>query len=150
MARSGLRPFLAVSLVPLLINCTLTAATCQVIRIVPRLNEDVNQEWISDKARFQYDALRYQRLGVPYVKGDKVRGWCRSGVGRPARRVQAGALERGIAPGPHMAAAALVVEYSPLLLPCWASPPALLPACRACSRPPGPRRLRPSRRRRRA
>lgn len=43
----------------------------EVIRIVPRLNEDVNQEWISDKARFQYDALRYQRLGVPYVKGDK-------------------------------------------------------------------------------
>lgn len=47
---------------------------CQVIRIVPRLNEEVNQEWISDKARFQYDALRYQRLNVPYVKGEKVRG----------------------------------------------------------------------------
>jgi NADH dehydrogenase/NADH:ubiquinone oxidoreductase subunit G len=50
-----------------------------VIRIVPRLNEEVNQEWISDKARFQYDALRYQRLNVPYLKGDKVRvaGGCR-------------------------------------------------------------------------
>lgn len=48
-------------------------AGLQVIRIVPRLNEAVNQEWISDKARFQYDALRYQRLNVPYVKGDKVR-----------------------------------------------------------------------------
>ena len=49
------------------------------IRIVPRLNEEVNQEWISDKARFQYDALRYQRLNVPYLKGDKVRvaGGCR-------------------------------------------------------------------------
>ena len=45
----------------------------QVIRIVPRLNEEVNQEWISDKARFQYDALRYQRLNIPYLKGDKVR-----------------------------------------------------------------------------
>ena len=44
------------------------------IRIVPRLNEEVNQEWISDKARFQYDALRYQRLNVPYLKADKVRG----------------------------------------------------------------------------
>lgn len=45
---------------------------------MPRLNEAVNQEWISDKARFQYDALRYQRLDVPYVRGDKVRkkrGW---------------------------------------------------------------------------
>lgn len=40
--------------------------------MVPRLNEDVNQEWISDKARFQYDALRYQRLSVPFVRGDKV------------------------------------------------------------------------------
>ena len=49
------------------------APHAQVIRIVPRLNEEVNQEWISDKARFQYDALRYQRLNVPYVKGDKVR-----------------------------------------------------------------------------
>ena len=39
---------------------------------MPRLNEDVNQEWISDKARFQYDALRYQRLNVPYVKGPQV------------------------------------------------------------------------------
>jgi hypothetical protein len=39
------------------------------MRVVPRLNEEVNQEWISDKARFQYDALRYQRLNVPYVRG---------------------------------------------------------------------------------
>lgn len=38
---------------------------------MPRLNEDVNQEWISDKARFQYDALRYQRLNVPYIKGEQ-------------------------------------------------------------------------------
>lgn len=53
----------------------------QVIRIVPRLNEDVNQEWISDKARFQYDALRYQRLNVPYVKGDKVRWLVETGRG---------------------------------------------------------------------
>ncbi|GAB4823947.1 hypothetical protein N2152v2_010993 [Parachlorella kessleri] len=39
-----------------------------VLRITPRLNEAVNQEWISDKARFQFDALRYQRLAVPMVK----------------------------------------------------------------------------------
>ncbi|KAL4444867.1 hypothetical protein ABPG77_003917 [Micractinium sp. CCAP 211/92] len=43
----------------------------EVIRVVPRLNEDVNQEWISDKARFQYDALRYQRLTVPFVRGEQ-------------------------------------------------------------------------------
>lgn len=40
----------------------------EVIRVVPRLNEDINQEWISDKARFQYDGLRYQRLHIPLVK----------------------------------------------------------------------------------
>ena len=37
----------------------------EVMRVVPRLNEDVNEEWISDRARFQYDALRRQRLDVP-------------------------------------------------------------------------------------
>lgn len=50
-------------------NIRVDSRGVEVIRIVPRLNEDVNQEWISDKARFQYDALRYQRLNVPYVKG---------------------------------------------------------------------------------
>lgn len=41
----------------------------EVMRILPRLNEDVNQEWISDKTRFQYDGLRYQRLTAPLVRG---------------------------------------------------------------------------------
>ena len=40
----------------------------QVMRIVPRLNEAVNEEWISDKARFQCDGLKRQRLTVPLVK----------------------------------------------------------------------------------
>ena len=40
----------------------------EVMRIVPRLNEDVNEEWISDKARFQYDGLKRQRLNLPLVK----------------------------------------------------------------------------------
>lgn len=39
------------------------------MRIVPRLNEAVNEEWISDKARFQYDGLKRQRLNVPLMKG---------------------------------------------------------------------------------
>ena len=46
----------------------------QVMRITPRLNEAVNQEWISDRARFQYDALRYQRLAVPMVNKGAVSG----------------------------------------------------------------------------
>jgi len=37
----------------------------EVMRVVPRLNEQVNEEWLSDRGRFQYDALRRQRLDVP-------------------------------------------------------------------------------------
>ena len=39
------------------------------MRILPRLNEDVNEEWMSDKGRFQYDGLKQQRLNIPLVKG---------------------------------------------------------------------------------
>jgi len=45
----------------------------QVMRVLPRLNEDVNEEWISDKTRHAIDGLRYQRLDRPYVrKGGKL------------------------------------------------------------------------------
>ena len=40
----------------------------EVMRILPRLNEDVNEEWISDKTRFACDGLRRQRLDRPYVR----------------------------------------------------------------------------------
>jgi len=47
----------------------------EVMQITPRLNEAVNEEWISDKARFQYDGLKRQRLVSPMIK---VRpGWVR-------------------------------------------------------------------------
>jgi NADH-quinone oxidoreductase subunit G len=41
-----------------------------VMRVLPRLNEDVNEEWISDKARHACDGLRRQRLDRPYVRVD--------------------------------------------------------------------------------
>ncbi|MFO1183812.1 MAG: NADH-quinone oxidoreductase subunit NuoG [Bauldia sp.] len=41
-----------------------------VMRILPRLNEAVNEEWISDKARFVWDGLGVQRLDRPYVRVD--------------------------------------------------------------------------------
>ncbi|KAF9664144.1 hypothetical protein SADUNF_Sadunf17G0125600 [Salix dunnii] len=34
----------------------------EVLRITPRLNEDINEEWISEKTRFCYDGLKRQRL----------------------------------------------------------------------------------------
>ncbi len=40
----------------------------EVMRILPRLNEDVNEEWISDKTRFIWDGLKSQRLDRPYVR----------------------------------------------------------------------------------
>lgn len=40
----------------------------EVMRILPRLNEDVNEEWISDKTRFHYDGLKNQRLDKPYLR----------------------------------------------------------------------------------
>jgi len=43
----------------------------EVMRIVPRLNESVNEEWIGDRGRFSYDGLRRQRLDAPYVRGEK-------------------------------------------------------------------------------
>ena len=42
----------------------------EVMRILPRLNEDVNEEWISDKTRHIVDGLRVQRLDEPYVRVD--------------------------------------------------------------------------------
>lgn len=40
----------------------------EVIRIIPRLNEDVNEIWISDKSRFSYDGLSVQRIDRPYIR----------------------------------------------------------------------------------
>ncbi len=40
----------------------------QVLRILPRTNDDVNEEWISDKARHACDGLVRQRLDKPYVR----------------------------------------------------------------------------------
>ena len=40
----------------------------EVKRILPRLNEDINEEWISDKTRYSCDGLLKQRLDVPYIK----------------------------------------------------------------------------------
>ena len=40
----------------------------EVLRILPVLNEDVNEEWISDKTRYACDGLSKQRLDQPYIK----------------------------------------------------------------------------------
>lgn len=42
----------------------------EVMRIQPRLNENINEEWITDKARFCYDGLHVQRITQPLYKKD--------------------------------------------------------------------------------
>ncbi|MBD25759.1 MAG: NADH-quinone oxidoreductase subunit G [Candidatus Marinimicrobia bacterium] len=42
----------------------------EVMRILPRINEDVNEEWLGDKSRLACDGLKYQRLDQPYVRRD--------------------------------------------------------------------------------
>ena len=39
-----------------------------VMRVLPRLNEDINEEWISDKTRYACDGLQRQRLDKPYIR----------------------------------------------------------------------------------
>ena len=40
----------------------------EVMRILPRVNDDVNEEWIADKTRHVVDGLRTQRLDQPYIR----------------------------------------------------------------------------------
>ncbi|PZF76385.1 NADH-quinone oxidoreductase subunit G [Aestuariivirga litoralis] len=49
-------------------NIRVDARGREVMRILPRTHEDVNEEWISDKTRFVWDGLKAQRLDRPYVR----------------------------------------------------------------------------------
>jgi len=40
----------------------------EVMRVLPRINEDVNEEWLSDKSRYACDGLLRQRLDRPYIR----------------------------------------------------------------------------------
>merc|ERR1719295_38116 len=50
-------------------NIVVSMRTNEVMRILPRANDDINEEWISDKTRFAYDGLKRQRLTTPFVRG---------------------------------------------------------------------------------
>ena len=59
-------------------NIRVDARGTEVLRVVPRLHDDVNEEWISDKSRFAYDGLRRRRLDRCYVRRDgalRPAGW---------------------------------------------------------------------------
>ncbi len=49
-------------------NIRLDSRGREVLRILPRINDDVNEEWISDKARYQVDGLTKRRLDRPWLR----------------------------------------------------------------------------------
>ena len=51
-------------------NIRVDARGREVMRVLPRLHEDVNEEWISDRTRYAVDGLKRQRLDRPYVRQD--------------------------------------------------------------------------------
>ena len=51
-------------------NIRIDARGKEVLRVLPRLNEDINEEWISDKTRFAVDGLIKRRLDTPYLRKD--------------------------------------------------------------------------------
>nr|CAI5827532.1 unnamed protein product [Callosobruchus analis] len=49
-------------------NIIVSTRTGEVMRIVPRVNEEINEEWLADKSRFSYDGLKRQRLVTPMIR----------------------------------------------------------------------------------
>jgi NADH-quinone oxidoreductase subunit G len=51
-------------------NIRVDSRSDAVLRVLPRVNEEINEEWISDKTRYAEDGLQRQRLDKPYVRKD--------------------------------------------------------------------------------
>lgn len=49
-------------------NVRVDSRGLEVMRVIPRVNDDVNEEWINDKSRFACDGLKTQRLTLPLVR----------------------------------------------------------------------------------
>ncbi|KAB8214191.1 hypothetical protein BDV33DRAFT_38800 [Aspergillus novoparasiticus] len=49
-------------------NIRIDSRGMEVMRIIPRLNDDINEEWINDKSRFACDGLKTQRLTTPLIR----------------------------------------------------------------------------------
>ncbi|NBC36104.1 NADH-quinone oxidoreductase subunit G [Novosphingobium sp. FSY-8] len=79
-------------------NIRVDARGREVLRILPRINDDVNEEWISDKGRYMADGLGKRRLDRPYIRLD--------GKLVPVSWAEALAAVAKIAPGNSVAAVA--------------------------------------------
>jgi len=49
-------------------NIKINFKETEILRILPALNDSLNEEWISDKTRFSFDGLKIQRIGSPFIK----------------------------------------------------------------------------------
>ncbi|NOG71166.1 NADH-quinone oxidoreductase subunit NuoG [Roseicella sp. DB1501] len=51
-------------------NIRIDTRAGEVLRILPRTNDDVNEEWMADRGRFSFDGLKRRRLDRPWIKVD--------------------------------------------------------------------------------
>jgi len=68
----------------------------EILKIQPRINDDVNEEWMADRGRFSFDGLKRRRLDRPWVKRDgKLRptGWSEA-LAEVAARIRATSPDR--------------------------------------------------------
>lgn len=96
------------------------------MRVLPRENEDINSEWIHDKARFSYDGLKRQRLDRPYttLMGDDGSASLTPVTWKQGFEAVAGLLDRSVlffffdSPLSPLLSCAVV-----MLWPAWSCPP---------------------------
>ncbi|ULT88183.1 hypothetical protein L5515_007257 [Caenorhabditis briggsae] len=50
-------------------NIVLSHRTGELLRVIPKINDDINEEWIGDQSRFAVDGLKVQRLLAPMIRG---------------------------------------------------------------------------------
>src|SRR6185312_7892018 len=77
-------------------NIRIDSRGSQVLRILPRLNEEVNEEWLADKSRFAHDGLIMRRLDRPWIRraGRLVEAEWRDALDLVAERVRSVPPER--------------------------------------------------------
>jgi len=49
-------------------NIKINFKETEILRVLPNLNDSVNEEWISDKTRYSFDGLKKQRVGKPFAR----------------------------------------------------------------------------------
>ncbi len=82
-------------------NIRVDSRSGRVLRILPVVNDDINEEWISDKTRFVWDGLGRQRLDRPYVRENgklKAVGWDEA-LALAAQKLSIDAEEIGVIAG---------------------------------------------------